>query len=62
MADKMTKKERLRLVKVQTTVYLDPSQADALRDLAKNTRRTQQSLLREAVDYILQLHGAPLGR
>ena len=54
MADRLSKKDRLRLVKVQTTVYLDPEQSEALKQLAKETRRTQQSLLREGVEYILR--------
>jgi predicted DNA-binding protein len=49
----VSKKDRLRLVKIQTTVYLDPEQSEALKLLAKVTCRTQQSLLREGVTYIL---------
>lgn len=59
---KVSKKERLRLVKIQTTVYLDPEQSEELKLLAKLTRRTQQSLLREGVNAILDANRGLLGR
>jgi predicted DNA-binding protein len=43
----------LRLKKKLVSVYLEKEQQAALQELAKRTRRTQQTYLREGVEYIL---------
>jgi hypothetical protein len=43
-------------------LYLDQEKVDALRDAAQRTGRTQQELLREAVDDVIQRYQAPRTR
>lgn len=47
------KDSRARLLKVPTTVYLEPAQAAALARLHARTRVPQTIYLREAVDMLL---------
>lgn len=42
-----------RLKKKLVSLYLDPPQRDALVAVGKSMQRTQQSLLREGVEYVL---------
>jgi hypothetical protein len=51
---------RDRLRKSQVSVYVEPEQAAALRELSKRTRIPQQVFLREGVDLVLQRYKAEL--
>ena len=45
-----------RLIKKQVALYLEPKQAEALKDLSTRTRIPQQTYLREAVDHLLKIY------
>lgn len=45
--------------KHQQLILLEPGKAQALDALAKHLRVPKQALLREAVDYLLTIHGVP---
>jgi predicted DNA-binding protein len=47
-----------RTKRTQVALYLDDDKAKALAAVAKRTGRTQQDLLREAVDWLLAKHKA----
>jgi hypothetical protein len=51
---------RERLKKSQVSVYVDPEQAAALRELSRRTRVPQQVYLREGLDLVLQRYKAEL--
>ena len=53
MTRPMKSSSKLRLVKEPMSIYLDKSQAKALRALSKRTRVPAQVYLREGVDLIL---------
>lgn len=42
-----------RTVRPQVALYLDPDKLEQLRALSRDTGRTQQELLREAIDELL---------
>lgn len=46
-----------RTVRKQVALYLDDDKAEALRALAERTGRTQQEILREALEALLARHG-----
>ncbi|MCC7200972.1 MAG: ribbon-helix-helix protein, CopG family [Gammaproteobacteria bacterium] len=45
-----------RTVRTQVALYLDDDRVEALRRLAEKSGRTQQDLLREALDTLLVQH------
>lgn len=51
-----------RTVRTQVPLYLDDCKVEALAELARRTGRTQQSLLREALDALLERYAAPKRR
>lgn len=50
----ISKRQRLKLRKIPTTVYLDPPQALALRELSLRTHVPQQVYLRQGLDLVLR--------
>jgi predicted DNA-binding protein len=48
-----TPNSRDRLKKVATTLYLEPEQADSLRQLSERTRVPQQAYMREGIALVL---------
>ena len=51
---------RERLKKSQVSVYVEPEQAAALRELSRRTRVPQQVYMREGVDMVLHRYRAEL--
>ncbi len=47
-----------RLLKHQFSLYVEPEQAGALRELSKRTRVPQQVYLREGLDWVLKKYKA----
>jgi predicted transcriptional regulator len=44
---------------VRLTVHLSPEQREALKTLSARTRRPMATFVREAIDRVLDKHGAP---
>lgn len=51
-----------RTLRTQVALYLDEDKVELLREVSTRIGRTQQELLREAIDDLLARHRAPLRR
>ena len=58
----ISKRERLKLHKIPTTVYLDPPKAQALRELSLRTHVPQQVYMRRGIDWVLKNSGGEIAR
>jgi hypothetical protein len=45
---------KLRLIKIPVQAYLEPEQAEALRELSERTRVPQQVYIREGINHVLE--------
>ena len=59
MRRKLNSRDRLK--KTPLSLYLDPPQAKALRELSARTRVPAQAYLREGLDHILAKYGKKSG-